>query len=29
MQVQVTDSALALARRKGGLIAVDLITPVG
>ncbi len=29
MQVHVTDAALELARRKGGMIALDFITPVG
>jgi len=29
MQVHVTDAALELARKKGGLIALDFISPVG
>jgi hypothetical protein len=29
MDVQVTEAALALARRKGGHIALDFIRPVG
>jgi len=29
MQVHVTDAALELARKKGGLVALDFITPVG
>jgi hypothetical protein len=29
MQVHVTEAALTLARRKGGRIALDFITPVG
>lgn len=29
MQVHVTDAALELAARKGGLVALDFITPVG
>ena len=29
MQVHVTDAALELAHRKGGMVALDFITPVG
>lgn len=29
MRVNVTDAALELAHRKGGLVALDFITPVG
>jgi len=29
MQVHVTDAALELAQRKGGMVALDFITPVG
>jgi hypothetical protein len=29
MQVQVTDAALELARKKGGMIALDFVRPVG
>jgi len=29
MQIVITDAALDLARKKGGLIALDFITPVG
>ena len=29
MQVHVTEAALDLARKKGGMIALDFITPVG
>jgi len=29
MQVHVTDTALELARSKGGMIALDFIAPVG
>ena len=29
MQIQITDDALDLARRRGNFIALDFITPVG
>jgi hypothetical protein len=29
VQIQISDSALDLARKKGGRIALDFITPVG
>jgi hypothetical protein len=29
MEVRVTDAALELARKKGGMVALDFITPVG
>jgi hypothetical protein len=29
MQVTITDAALDLARRKGGMIALDFVRPVG
>ena len=29
MQIQITDDALDLARKKGNFIALDFITPVG
>jgi hypothetical protein len=29
MDVQVTEAAVALARKKGGLVALDFIAPVG
>lgn len=29
MQIKITDDALELARKKGNLIALDFITPVG
>jgi len=29
MQIQISDAALDLARKKGGMIALDFITPVG
>jgi len=29
MQIQITDEALDLARKKGSFIALDFITPVG
>ncbi len=29
MQVKVTEAALELARKKGGMVALDFIKPVG
>jgi hypothetical protein len=29
MQVTITDAALDLARKKGGMIALDFVRPVG
>ena len=29
MQVHVTEAAIALAKKKGGMVALDFITPVG
>lgn len=29
MQIQISQAALDLARKKGGMIALDFITPVG
>jgi hypothetical protein len=29
MQVTITDAALELARKKGGMIALDFVRPVG
>jgi hypothetical protein len=29
MQIQISDAAVDLARKKGGRIALDFITPVG
>jgi hypothetical protein len=29
MQIQISDAALELARKKGGRVALDFITPVG
>ena len=29
MQVHVTEAAITLAKKKGGMIALDFITPVG
>jgi hypothetical protein len=29
MQIQISDAALDLARKKGGRVALDFITPVG
>jgi hypothetical protein len=29
VQIQISDAALDFARKKGGMIALDFITPVG
>jgi len=29
MQIQISEAALDLARKKGGMVALDFITPVG
>jgi hypothetical protein len=29
MQIRISDAALELARKKGGRVALDFITPVG